>query len=54
MNYQELIKKIKSKDITLSFSSLKQFAKSPEHFIRYKLEKFLPTPAMIFGSLVDC
>ncbi len=54
MNYQELIKKIKSKDITLSFSSLKQFGKSPEHFIRYKLEKFRPTPPMVFGSLVDC
>ncbi len=54
MNFQELIKKLKSKDITLSYSSLKQFSKSPEHFVRYKLAKFLPTPAMIFGSLVDC
>lgn len=54
MNYQELINSIKNKEITLSFSSLKQFAKSPEHFIRYKLEKKEPTPAMIFGSLVDC
>jgi len=54
MNYQELIKRLKSKDITLSFSSLKQFSKSPEHFVRYKIKKFLPTPAMIFGSLVYC
>jgi len=53
MNFQELIKKLKSKDIHLSFSSLKQFAKSPEHFVRHKLEKFLPTPVMIFGNLVD-
>ena len=54
MNFQELIKKLKSKEIHLSFSSLKQFSKSPEHFVRYKLEKKLPTPAMIFGSLTDC
>ena len=54
MNYQELMNKLKSKEIVLSFSSLKQFARSPEHFIRYKLFKPLPTQAMIFGSLVDC
>ena len=53
MKYETLIKRIKNKDIKLSFSSLKQFAKTPEHFVRYKLEKFLPTPAMIFGNLVD-
>ena len=53
MNFQELIKKLKSKKVRLSFSSLKQFSKSPEHFVRYKLAKFLPTPSMIFGNLVD-
>lgn len=53
MNYQELKQKIKSRDIVLSFSSLKQFAKSPEHFVRYKTEPKAETPAMIFGSLVD-
>lgn len=36
----------------LSFSSLKAFGKSPKHFIQYKLEKFEPTPAMKFGTLV--
>jgi len=54
MNYQELIDKIKSRELVLSFSSLKQFAKSPEHFVRYKIIKPEATPAMIFGNLVDC
>ncbi len=37
----------------LSYSSLKEFAKSPEHFIKYISERKAPTPAMIFGSLLD-
>lgn len=54
MDFQILMVKLKAKEIHLSFSSLKQFARSPEHFVRYKLQKFIPTPAMVFGSLVDC
>lgn len=38
---------------TLSYSSLKQFKKSPEHFMQYMLKKMEPTPAMIFGTLLD-
>ena len=49
-----LIDKIERRDIHLSPSSLRAFCKSPRHFIAYKLRKFKPTPAMIFGSLVDC
>ena len=38
----------------LSYSSLKQFARSPIHFIQYLNEKFEPTDSMILGSVVDC
>lgn len=38
----------------LSYSSLKNFLKSPQHYIQYITEKKEPTAAMIFGSLVDC
>lgn len=50
---RELIQKINEKDITLSFSSLKEFAKSPSHFIAYKLRQKEQTKAMIEGSLLD-
>jgi|DEB0MinimDraft_10_1074344.scaffolds.fasta_scaffold43192_3 exodeoxyribonuclease VIII len=36
----------------LSVSALKQFAKSPNHYIAYCNRKFEPTPAMAFGSAV--
>lgn len=52
--YRELINKIESGDITLSFSSFKEFAQSPRHFIRYKLKEKIQTPAMLFGSMVHC
>lgn len=54
MELKELIEHINTRELKLSFSSLKQFAKSPEHFIRYKLREFKPSPAMKFGSLVHC
>lgn len=38
----------------LSYSSLKAFQKSPQHFVRYMTEKKQPTPAMEFGNMVDC
>lgn len=38
----------------LSYSSLKAFQKSPQHFVEYRTQKKEPTAAMAFGSLVDC
>src|SRR3990167_3918132 len=37
----------------LSYSSLKAFQKSPQHFIEYRMTKKEPTPALIFGNLLD-
>jgi exodeoxyribonuclease VIII len=38
----------------LSYSSLKEFRKSPKHFILYKTTKRAPCDAMTLGSVVDC
>lgn len=38
----------------LSYSSLKEFAKSPRHYIDYLRKERKSTPAMVFGSLVHC
>ncbi len=38
----------------LSYSSLKEFSKSPAHYIEYLRKEFKPTPAMALGSLVHC
>lgn len=38
----------------LSYTSLKAFAKSPNHYLHYKTKKFQPTPAMVIGSIADC
>jgi len=48
------IERVEAREISLSPSSLRAFCRSPRHFIAYKLGKFKPTPAMVFGSLVDC
>ncbi len=40
------------KNETLSFSSLKRFAESPDHFISYKRQVFTPTDAMLAGQVV--
>lgn len=37
----------------LSYSSLKEFAKSPEHFIHYRESPRKDTAAFIFGDLLD-
>jgi len=51
----ELIGKLQRKEIKLSYSSLKEFGKSPMNFIRYKLKQRKPqTESQIFGSLCDC
>ena len=38
----------------LSYSSLKEFAKSPSHYIQYISKKKEPSREMNFGSLVHC
>lgn len=50
----ELIKKLQNREVRLSFSWLKELAKSPRHFLNYKLKEWdLPNEGMIFGSIVD-
>ena len=38
----------------LSFSSLKEFKKSPQHYMHYLTAPRTQTPALLFGSLFDC
>lgn len=38
----------------LSYSSLKQFRRSPLHYITYLTQKKEATPALIFGNMFDC
>jgi exodeoxyribonuclease VIII len=38
----------------LSYSSLKAFQKSPQHFVLNRMERREPTAAMAFGSVIDC
>lgn len=38
----------------LSYSSLKNFRKSPRHYLNYLTEPFVPTEAMKIGSILDC
>ena len=40
-----------NKDTSLSYSSLKQFDKSPSHFLQYKRRLFKESPAMRLGTL---
>lgn len=42
------------KDYTLSFSSIKEFAKSPAHFLAYKNKEKKESSAMRFGTAVHC
>lgn len=48
----ELIAKLVKKEVSLSYSSLKNFT-SPMNFINYKLKPFKRTPSMVFGLLCD-
>jgi len=53
--YYNLIGRLQRKEETLSYSSLKEFGKSPRNFINYKLAPRKPqTESQIFGSLCDC
>ena len=38
----------------LSYSSLKEFAKSPKHYLDYLNRTRETTPAMLFGSMIHC
>lgn len=51
---ESIIHSLMSGESHLSFSSLKEFKKSPADFIAYKLKEKKTTPAMIFGSLIHC
>lgn len=51
--YDQLIADLEAGDVSLSYSSIKQFMKSPRHFISYKLKEFEPTDAMNEGTLCD-
>lgn len=48
------IEEIESGDFTLSYSSIKEFAKSPMHFINHKIGEKKQTVAMKQGSLIHC
>jgi len=50
----ELIEKIEAGNQTLSFSALKAFAQSPQHFVRYKLGDKPQTDAMMLGKVLHC
>lgn len=54
MELIELKEKLNSGDFHLSFSSLKEFEKSPSHFIRYKLGEKEKTKAMQKGTVIHC
>lgn len=50
MTRAELITNIEKGNFTLSHTSLQEFAKSPAHFIQYKLGEKEQTRSMLFGS----
>lgn len=51
---QEIIDKLQNGEMVLSFSAIKEFAKSPAHFMAYKLGDKKQTPAMKKGTMVHC
>ena len=52
--YYELIGRLQRKEEVLSYSSLKEFGKSPRNFINYKLQPKKPqSESQIFGSVCD-
>lgn len=52
--YMDVLSKINSGEMHLSFSALKAFAKSPASFMNYKLRTVEETDAMVFGSMFHC
>ena len=51
---ETIIQDIQDGNFTLSFSAIKAFSKSPQHFIQYKLGDKKETPAMKKGTLIHC
>lgn len=54
MELIELKEKLNTGNFTLSYTSLKEFSKSPSHFIRYKLGDKVRTDAMKKGNIIHC
>lgn len=50
--FQPYIDKMTLGDFTLSASSIKAFAQSPLHFLKYKVDEFVTTPSMEAGKLL--
>ncbi len=51
---QAVIQNIEDGNLILSFTAIKEFAKSPYHFIQYKIREKKQTAAMKQGSLIHC
>lgn len=51
---QEVIDKLQSGEMVLSFSAIKAFAHSPAHFMAYKIGQRVETPAMKKGTMIHC
>ncbi|MBK9723409.1 MAG: PD-(D/E)XK nuclease-like domain-containing protein [Saprospiraceae bacterium] len=51
---QEVIDKLQSGEMVLSFSAIKAFAQSPAHFMAYKLGQRVETAAMKKGTMIHC
>lgn len=51
---KDLVAKINNGEITLSYSALSRFKRSPKSFIQYKLDPKEQTDAMKQGTLVHC
>lgn len=39
---------------SLTYSSGKEFLKSPRHWVQYLMKPFAPSEAMVLGNMVDC
>ena len=51
---KSISEQILNRDFVLSYSSLKAFRKSPEHFIQYKTTPRIDTEATLFGNAFHC
>ena len=49
---EEVFAELESGNYTLSYSSIKQFAKSPRHFMQYKIGDRVQTDAMKKGNII--
>lgn len=51
---EQIVAKLISQEMALSYSALSNFADSPKSFIEYKLKKKVQTDAMLYGQMVHC